>query len=155
MAGLPTEPRPGPSARYRIAALQFMTYGARGFTYPFITLYLLSVGFSGAQIGLLASISALVQLFTTPLLNTLADRTGRHRRLYYGLLTGNACAILGLIAFARNPLALGGMILLRDSTDSPGAALLSQLTLTWLGVKQRRIYGKFRAWGSFGWAVTS
>jgi MFS transporter, PPP family, 3-phenylpropionic acid transporter len=154
MMNLPT-PSTTRSAIYQVAALQFMTFAARGFSWPFVNLYLVSVGFTGSQIGLLASISALVQLSLTPVLHTLADRTAQHRRLYFGLLTGNVCAYLGLIAFARNPVLLGGMILIRDSSDTPAAALLSQLTITWLEKRQRQIFGQLRAWGSLGWAVTA
>jgi PPP family 3-phenylpropionic acid transporter len=143
------------SGFYQIAALTFMTYAARGFILPYINLYLISVGFSGTQIGLLASVSALVQLVVTPLLHTFADHAGRHRQLYYGLLLGNACACFGLLGFANFPLLLSGSILLRDSTDTPSAALLSQLTLTWLKQRQRNVYGRLRAFGSLGWAVTT
>jgi MFS transporter, PPP family, 3-phenylpropionic acid transporter len=143
------------AAVYQIAALQFVTFAARGISWPFVNLYLVSVGFSGTQIGLLASISALVQLVATPLLHAIADRTGRHRPLYIGLLIGNACACLGLVVFAANPLLLGGMILLRDLTDMAGAVLLSQLTITWLERQQRQIFGKLRAWGSLGWGVAT
>ncbi len=150
----PTQPRTQ-RVLYQFAALQFITYAARGFSWPFVNLYLISVGFSGTQIGFLISVSALVQLVLTPLLHTLADRSGQHRRLYYGLLSGAICAYLGLIAFAGQPLWLAGMILLRDSSDTPGATLLSQLTITWLQQRRRQVYGQIRGWGSFGWAVTT
>src|SRR5215831_4401172 len=97
-----------------ISAIQLMTFAARGVANPFVNLYLVSIGFTGTQIGLLASISALVQLTVAPLLHNLADRAGRHRHLYLGLLTGNICACLGLVSFASAPLGLGGMIVLRD-----------------------------------------
>jgi len=142
------------SALYRIAAIHFTTFAARGFAAPFISLYLISVGFSGTQIGLLSSVSALLQLTLAPLLHRLADRTGRHRQLYYALLTGNITASLGIVAFAANTLPLSGMILMRDSSDAPSTALLSQLTITWLDKKQNT-YGRLRAWGSFGYAMTT
>src|SRR5437870_4929048 len=82
----------------RISGIQFISYAARGLISPFIPLYLISVGFTGTQIGFLGSLSALIQLTSSPLLHTLADRSGRHRRLYYGLLTGNIGALLGMFA---------------------------------------------------------
>jgi PPP family 3-phenylpropionic acid transporter len=139
---------------YRVAALQMMTFAARGFTLPFINLYLVSVGFTGTQIGLLVSVSALVQLLLTPALNTWADRRQRHRGLYRSLLGSNAAATAGLI-LSTNPLWLAGTVIARDSSDLPAATLLSQLTITWLGEKQRGLFGRIRAWGSFGWAVTT
>ena len=149
-----TQPRVR-SGLYLIAAIQLMTFAARGLANPFVNLYLVSVGFTGTQIGFLSSISALVQLTVAPLLHSLADRTGRHQQLYFGLLTLNICACVGLVVFGGAPILLGGMILFRDLADVPGTALLSQLTITWLEQRRRQIYGKLRAWGSFGWALTT
>ncbi len=132
-----------------------MTFAARGFTSPFVNLYLVSVGFTGTAIGLLASISALTQLSIAPLLHSLADRAGRHRTLYYGLVTGNILACIGLVVFGGTPILLGAMLVWRDLSDNPGAALLSQLTITWLERRRRQIFGRLRAWGSFGYAVTT
>jgi PPP family 3-phenylpropionic acid transporter len=139
---------------YRLALLQFMTFASRGLVVPFINLYLVSVGFSGTQIGVLVGISALVQLLLTPLLNTLADRTARHRQLYYGLVGGNITALMGL-GLSSNHWWLAGMIVGRDSTELPGAALLSQLTITWLDQQGRAIYGRLRAWGSLGFGLVT
>src|SRR5689334_13246621 len=116
----------------RIAGITFLTFAGRGLTIPFINLYLVSIGFSGTQIGILITVSALIQLIIPPALHALADRTGQHRRLYYGFLIGNATASLGLVAGAVNPLLLNGSYFLRDSSDGPAASLLSQLTITWL-----------------------
>ena len=139
----------------RIAGITFLTYAGRGLTIPFLNLYLVSIGFSGTQIGILITISALIQLVIPPALHALADRTGQHRRLYYGLLIGNVLASFGLVAGAGNPLLLNGAYVLRDSSDGPGASLLSQLTITWLDQRKKTIYGRLRAWGSLGWAVTT
>jgi MFS transporter, PPP family, 3-phenylpropionic acid transporter len=139
----------------RIAGITFLTFAARGLTIPFINLYLVSIGFSGTQIGILITISAFIQLIIPPALHALADRTGQHRRLYYGLLIGNALASFGLVAGVGNPLLLNSAYFLRDSSDGPGASLLSQLTITWLDQRKKTIYGRLRAWGSFGWAVTT
>lgn len=139
----------------RIAGITFLTFAARGLTIPFLNLYLVSIGFTGTQIGILITISAFIQLIIPPALHALADQTGQHRRLYKGLLAGNALASFGLVAGAANPLLLGGAYFVRDSSDGPGAALLSQLTITWLEQRKQTIYGRLRAWGSFGWAVTT
>jgi len=150
--GKPYVPR---SAIYRIALLQFVTFAGRGIVYPFISLYLISIGFSGTQIGLLTSVSALAQLSAAPLLHALADRYGRQRRLYYGLVIGNIAACLGAVLIPGSQLWLSTMIVLRDASDMPSVTLLSQLTITWLQQQRRQIFGQIRAWGSFGWAVTT
>jgi len=142
--GKPYVPR---SAIYRIALLQFVTFAGRGIVYPFISLYLISIGFSGTQIGLLTSVSALAQLSAAPLLHALADRYGRQRRLYYGLVIGNIAACLGAVLIPGSQLWLSTMIVLRDASDMPSVTLLQQ--------QRRQIFGQIRAWGSFGWAVTT
>jgi PPP family 3-phenylpropionic acid transporter len=139
----------------RIAAITFLTFAARGLTLPFLNLYLASIGLSATEIGRLITLSALVQLVLPPALHALADRTHRHRRLYYSFLTGNALASFGLVAAASNPFLVGGAYILRGSSDGPGASMLSQLTISWLDQRRRAIYGRLRGWGSFGWAVTT
>jgi hypothetical protein len=57
----------------QIILIYFLTFAARGLILPFANLYLKDSGFSGTQIGLLAGISALLQLTLPPLLNTWAD----------------------------------------------------------------------------------
>jgi PPP family 3-phenylpropionic acid transporter len=144
--------RTGP---YRVATLQLITFAARGLAAPFINLYLVSVGFTGTNIGILTSASALLQLTAAPFLLNVADRFSKQRRLYYGFLYGNICACLGLVAFGGFPLLLSPMILFRDLTDLPGVTLLAQLTITSLEQRGRQIYGQVRAWGSFGWALAT
>lgn len=138
-----------------LSAVTFLNYAARGFTFPFISLYLLSQGFSGTQIGIVLSVSAAFRLIISPLLNMLADYTGRHRQLFYGLVTGNSLATIGLVLTTFSQVALGAMVVVRDSLDMPSASLLSQLTITKLKQKKRDIYGQIRAWGSLGWASTT
>jgi PPP family 3-phenylpropionic acid transporter len=138
----------------QISVITFLTFAARGFTLPFIYIYLESVGLTATQIGVLMTISALFQLIVPPALHALADKTEKHRRLYYGLLTMNALASFS-VASAANPLLLGGSVVLRDAADSPSASLLAQLTISWLEQRRLTIYGRLRAWGSLGWAVTT
>ena len=131
-----------------IAAVTFLNYAARGLTFPFISLYLVAVGFSGVQIGIVLSASAAIRLVVPPLLIAVADRLERHRQLYYLLVAGNAAATLGLVAAAVSQWWLGATVVIRDSLDMPSASLLSQLTITRLEQRGRDIYGRMRAWGS-------
>jgi PPP family 3-phenylpropionic acid transporter len=138
----------------KIAGIHFLNFAARGLALPFVNLYLVSVGFTGTEIGVVMSISALVQLLLTPTLHTLADRNRRHRLLFYGLVFGTSISSWGLIS-SINRLWLSGMVVLRESADKPGVSLLSQLTISWLETHGQDIYGRLRAWGSLGWAVTT
>lgn len=142
------------SAAWRIATLYFLLFAARGLIIPFLNIYLASVGFTGSEIGVLISLSALVQLLATPTLNWIADRQGQHRWLFYGLVASNAIASFAL-AFSPVKAWLVGVVLVRDSSDMPNASLLSQLTITWLAQHGRSLYGRFRAFGSLGWAAST
>jgi predicted MFS family arabinose efflux permease len=140
---------------FSLSMVTFLNYAARGLTFPFISLYLVAVGFSGVQIGTVLSISAAVRLFLPSLLNMLADRLSRHRQFFYGLVTGNAIATFGLVLAQVSQQLLAAVVVIRDSLDMPSASLLSQLTITQLEEQERDIYGQIRAWGSLGWAVTT
>jgi MFS transporter, PPP family, 3-phenylpropionic acid transporter len=137
-----------------LAAVTFLNYAARGLTFPFISLFLVAVGFSGTEIGFILSASAALRLIFPPLVHTIADRTDAHRKLFYGLTVGNSVTTAALVAVTSN-IGLGATVVLRDSLDMPSASLLSQLTITKLGQMGRNIYGRLRAWGSLGWAVTT
>ncbi len=137
-----------------LAGLNFLTFAVRGLTIPFVSLYFASVSFSGTEIGLVIGVSALVQLATTPLTHMLADRTGRHRRLFYGMQVGHILSSFGLVLSA-NKIWLGAANVLRESTSLPGMSLLSQLTINRLDEPRRHVYGRIRAWGSLGWAAAT
>lgn len=142
------------SALWPVSVSTFLNYAARGLTQPFIGLYLVSIGYTGFELGLILSISALVRLVLTPLMHTWADKAGRHRHLYYGLLWGNIISSM-LIVAGGPKLWLGSAVVVRDTMDGPSASILSQLTITRLSQLKRDIYGQIRSWGSLGWAVTT
>jgi PPP family 3-phenylpropionic acid transporter len=151
---LPSDVRDTTGSLTEIAAATFLNYAARGLTLPFISLYLVAMGFSGTAIGIILSLSALVRLIIPPLMNTLADRTSQHRLLYNVMLIGNAAATTGLVGTLAKPW-MAAMVIIRDSLDGPSASLLGQLTITRLEQTGRNIFGKLRAWGSVGWAVAT
>ncbi len=137
-----------------LAAVTFLNYAARGLTLPFISLFLIEVGFTGTEIGFILSASAAVRLIIPPLLLSFADRTHTHRKVFYALTVGNSIATAGLVGITSS-VGLGATVVARDSLDMPSASLLSQLTITKLNQFGRSIYGRLRAWGSLGWAVTT
>lgn len=142
------------TALWPVSLSTFLNYAARGLTQPFIGLYLVSIGYTGFELGLILSLSALVRLILTPLMHTWADKAGRHRHLYYGLLVGNIVSSMAIVAGGPK-LWLGGAVVVRDTMDGPSASILSQLTITKLSQLKRDIYGQIRSWGSLGWAMTT
>jgi PPP family 3-phenylpropionic acid transporter len=134
--------------------IYIVTYAGRGFYAPFIGLYLLSVGFTPIELGLLTGVSALVRLVVSPWINALADRAGAHRKLLGGMIGATGLSTLGVVALLFKPW-LWGMFLIRDSTDVPSAALMSQLSMTSYGAGGQGMYGKLRAMGSLGWGLAT
>jgi PPP family 3-phenylpropionic acid transporter len=145
---------PTRSAIRQIIIIYFLMFAARGLVLPFANLYLKDSGFSGTEIGVITGIGALLQLTLPPILNTWADRTGRHRRLLGGFLLSNIAALVGLVGLTGK-VGLGGAMLLRNASDRPTDPLLSQLTITWLDRQKLGIFGRLRGWGSLGWGVVT
>jgi MFS family permease len=67
------------SHKARIIAFFLLAFAAGGVIQPFLNLYLVEVGFSGAQVGVLLGYTSFAIVLVTPLLGWLADRTQRHR----------------------------------------------------------------------------
>ena len=59
--------------------LNFLLFAAMAFVAPFLVLYYESLGFSGAQIGMLTGLTPLVTMVSAPFWTGLADKTRRHR----------------------------------------------------------------------------
>lgn len=130
------------------------TYAARGLYGPFVSLYLISVGFSPVEIGVLAGLSAFVRLVIVPAYSTFVDRHGAHRKLLMSQIGLTSAATFGITLWA-NKLWLGTMFIGRDLADPPSAALLAQLTITSHGARGVTMYGKLRAMGSLGWGIST
>ncbi len=136
------------------AFIYAVTYAARGFYAPFIALYLLSVGFTPTELGLLTGASALVRLVFTPWMNSLADARGAHRTLLGGMVGVTGASTLGVLGLLFKPWQ-AAMFLARDMTDVPSAALMAQLSITGYKERGQGMYGKLRAMGSLGWGIAT
>lgn len=130
------------------------TYAARGFYIPFIGLYLLSIGFSPVEIGLVTGVSALVRLIVVPAYSAMVDRRGAHRKLLISQIMATGVFSLGLVLWL-DKLWISSMYIARDTVDTPGAALMAQLTITGYREQGASMYGKMRALGSLGWALAT
>lgn len=135
-------------------ALYVINYGARGFYAPFISLYLVSLGYSPIDIGLLAGLSAIVRIIVVPAYSAWVDRLGAHRRLLNVQLAVAGLASLTMILWS-NRTWLGAMYVTRDAVDVPGSALMSQLVISGDPDHSATFFARLRAMGSLGWAIAS
>lgn len=135
-----------------MAALYAAAFGSIALVFPYLTPYLLGIGFSGADVGNVNAIGSLLLLLTTPLFSALADRTGRHRRLLaVSLVIGNG-ALVG-IALRPSLLTVAVLLVLNTLAGSVAMTLRDRLALFWLKQQGSVAFGALRLWGSLGFSV--
>lgn len=134
-------------------AFYFLYFAAAAALIPFFVLYYQYLGFSGAQIGLLAGITPLIAMVGAPLWTNLADRTGRHR-LILGLTTAGVIAVALIVPTLNALLPVALMIALYAFLGSPIVSLSDSATMSMLG-DERSQYGRVRLGGTFGWAMAA
>ena len=138
----------------RIIAFFLLAFAAGGVIQPFLNLYLVEVGFSGAQVGVLLGYTSFAIVLVTPLLGWLADRTQRHR-----LLLGIIVAIKGLAAPALLLSTawgwLAATVSIRMMTAGAQDALMNRLTMAHLKERGQINFGGIRLWGALSFAATS
>lgn len=142
------------SHKARIIAFFLLAFAAGGVIQPFLNLYLVEVGFSGAQVGDLLGYTSFAIVLVTPLLGWLADRTQRHR-----LLLGIIVAIKGLSAPALLISTawgwLAAIVSIRMMTAGTQDALMNRLTMAHLKERGQINFGGIRLWGALSFAATS
>ncbi|MDE2818366.1 MAG: MFS transporter [Chloroflexota bacterium] len=138
----------------RLISLQFLTFAAIGMAWPYISLYLVDLEFSGTLIGTLASVGAVLSLVLTPLLNSLADHLLLHRRLLMIYLGGFALSLI-IFASSRVQIVVIFGFLLMKLTVSPSIALGTQMTMTQLLRQGKAILGQMRSFAALGFTVAS
>lgn len=126
-------------------------FAAIAFLVPFLVLYYQSLGFSGAQIGLLTGITPLITLFGAPLWTNLADITRRHRLLMSLAILGGIVTIATLPFFTTFvPILV--MAILYYACFAPVSAFADSATLFMLADK-KELYGRIRLGGTIGFGV--
>jgi len=129
----------------------FLFYGALASISPFLPLFYLDLGFSGAQIGMLAGIPPLVGLVSSPLWSGVADATQRHGLILYCGILGTMACVSGLL-FESSYGRLIPIVSLYALFLAPVTPLVDNAVLARLG-RRRDEYGKQRLWGTIGWGI--
>lgn len=132
-------------------SFHFLYYAAFAFLAPFIVLYYQQLNFTGAQIGLLTGLPALITMVANPFLSGVADRTRRHH-LILGLGIVSAAAIIFLLPWFESFIAVFLLVMTFNFLFSPVASLGDTATMAMLG-EERGLYGRVRIGGTFGWGI--
>lgn len=143
-----------PSARpWALRAFYLLLFMSVGVSLPFMPGYFKTLGFSGAQAGVLLAVGPTFSLFMPPLWGQLADRTGRPGLLLLVTTLGGVAGY-GLLAQATS--FTGALLAL--SVHALFATSISSMadTLALHHVQQHGgTYAAIRAWGSLGFVVAS
>lgn len=129
----------------------FLYFAAFASLLPYFVLFYQSLGFSGAQIGLLTGVPPLISLFGAPFGTGLADRTRRHKLIMsVGLVV--AIAVMLTLPNMDRFVFVFALIALFNFFMSPVASLSDSATMTMLG-EQKEMYGRIRMGGTIGWGI--
>lgn len=126
-------------------------FGANACLYPYWILYYQSLGFKGAQIGLLTAIGPLIFLVGAPFWTGIADKTQRHKLLMGGTFLVAICLVL-VFPFLKTFFPVLVMAMLFSFIFSPVNSFADTATMTMLG-DQKEMYGRVRMGGTIGWGV--
>ncbi|MEP7133591.1 MAG: major facilitator superfamily domain-containing protein 6 [Chloroflexota bacterium] len=128
-----------------------LLYGANACVLPYMILYYQSLGFSGAQIGLLFAISPLITLFGAPFWTGLADTLHRHKLIMSITILGSI-GLAVLFPVVKSITAVFVLLSLFSIMVAPINSFADTATLTMLG-DQKNMYGRIRVGGTIGWGV--
>ena len=129
----------------------FLYYAAFASLLPYFVLFYQSLGFNGAQIGLLTGIPPLITLFGAPFGAGLADKTRRHK-LIMGLGLGVAVVVMLILPQVSNFVLVFALVITFNFFMAPVGSLSDSATMTMLG-EQKEMYGRVRSGGTFGWGI--
>lgn len=146
-----------PAAQQSIAPLiwlQLFAYSGAALSNPYINLFLSDRGISASHIGILLSMSAIIEMLVPTFLNNAADQRGQHRRLYIAfillMVIGNVLLAVGNVFIA---LAIATLIL--EGFFRPMLTLGMQLVITRMRQEGRNLAGRIRSFSSLGYGITS
>ena len=128
-------------------------FASFAFVAPFIVLYYQSLGFTGAQIGLLTGLTPLITLFGAPLWTSLADATRRHRLIMsLAILVGAITIFVFPFPNTFAPVLL--IAILFYASFAPVSPFADSATMFMLA-DEKEMYGRVRLGGTIGFGVAA
>ena len=139
------------SLKRRFASFYFFLFLPIGIHAPYLFLYFKRLGFTDSQLGTLAAVTPLLNVFAPPLWGALADMFGDRRRMLAALLLCAALVFPWLSQASSFGVTLALMIVF-SAFAFPPVAIADAIALE--NVERRGgDYGRLRMWGSLGFAV--
>ncbi len=128
-------------------------FAAAVFLQPNIVVYFQKLGFTGTQIGLLASLVPLIVMLGAPLWTGLADAKNRHK------LIMSMAIIVSVVTASIFPLVnsfslIIPLVILNALFAAPIISFADSATISLLG-DDKGMYGRVRLGGTFGWGLVA
>lgn len=137
----------------KLPLFYFLMYSAFASWMAFFNVHLTKLGFSGIQIGALNAVFISTSAIVVPFWGMMADRKGSNRIL---LLLSALCAILVFfMSYLTAYFAILALVFLISLFQQPMGAVVDGMTLGLVRLRPELSYGKFRLWGSAGYALTA
>jgi PPP family 3-phenylpropionic acid transporter len=136
----------------RLAAWYFFYFAFIGAFAPYFTLYLQSLGFSAADIGMLMAAGPVMRLLAPAFWGWLSDRSGRRVPIIVFSAALTSAAFLVFFAASTFWTVLAG-IALTFFFWTAAHPLVEALTLDHLSGRTEE-YGRIRLWGSVGFVLS-
>lgn len=138
----------------RLLLVVFLSGAMRGYSMPYLNLYLNDIGYSGTLIGTVVSIAALIELVLVPLVSKWADRTRTHRLLFRLISLAYLVACLSLIALPLRVVVVFSVLVLNVSVRTTFLYSM-QLSFTKLQNAGKKAVGNIRAMSAGGFMVAN
>jgi MFS transporter, PPP family, 3-phenylpropionic acid transporter len=135
-----------PWSRFILRSQYFVYFGILGLYLPYFNLYCYHLGFSGAQIGIIAGLRSATLVLFPFVWGALADRFRKRKFIY---LLCNAAAGVAWAGYLTTT-AFGPMLLITIGNGifyAPLIAFLEAYAMDLLG-EDKKAYGRIRVWGS-------
>jgi predicted MFS family arabinose efflux permease len=130
----------------------FAFMGGWGFILPFMNLFYVSLGFSGKQIGFIASTSAIVGMVVSPIWVSEVKRHPQSRRILQIALVFGAIGYFSIGLQKYFPFVL--LVVFLHSLAASGIMPLSDSMAVTVSQDKGSGYGSVRVWASLGWILS-
>jgi MFS transporter, PPP family, 3-phenylpropionic acid transporter len=137
----------------KIPLFYFLVYSAFASWMAFFNIHLTKIGFTGLQIGALNAVFISSSALAVPFWGMLADRKGSYRILLF--LSGLCAIIVFFMSFANAFFSILLMVFLISLFQQPMGTVVDGITLGLTRLNPELSYGKFRLWGSVGYAISA
>ena len=133
-------------------AYYFAFMGGWGFILPFINLFYVGLGLSGAQIGTVGSVSSIVGLLVSPIIVSEIKKRPQARGILQGSLMLGA---IGYVLLGQQTVFLAILVIVfLQSLVGAGIIPASDAMAVHVSEEAGTGYGSVRVWASVGWILT-